>query len=319
MSISVNQNSLSADSGINRRGYFINKKSSFWNRNRDNIEGFLFITPELIFYLVFVVIPVIYGAWISLHNMDVVMVNVHFIGLQNFERIFGDANFWKTLKNTLTYTLISSPLSMALGLGVALLVNKPYRGMGIFRAIFYLPSVLSVSVIGLIWQRLYNPDFGVLASLFNAIGLKPLPWLMDPNLAMPAIVITSLWWGLGFPMLIFLAGLQDIPRELYESAKLDGAGGWNLFRYITIPGLHRQMLFVMVMTLISSFQVFGQVFVMTNGGPGGHTRTLIMYIYETSFTNWQLGYGSAMAYALFIIMFGLSLFQLRLMTSNTES
>jgi multiple sugar transport system permease protein len=290
----------------------------FWLRNRDTIQGYLFLSPQLLFYIAFLVIPIFYGAWIALHRWDVVGTTRVFVGLSNFQRIPSDENFVSSLKNTLIFTLGAGPMSILIGLLVALAVNKPYRGMGLYRTLFYLPSVLSVTVVGLVWLKVYNPEYGILAHVFRSLGLTPLRWLMEPSLAMPAIVITSLWWGVGFPMLVFLAGLQDIPQELYEAAKLDGAGTWALFRHITIPGLQRAFLFIFVMTTLGSFQVFGQVYVMTGGGPGGYTRTLVMHIYETSFKYWQLGYGSAMAYVLFFLMFGLSLIQLRLMTSSVE-
>jgi multiple sugar transport system permease protein len=301
-----------------KREAMMRRWERFWLRNRDTIQGYLFLSPQLLFYVIFLVVPIFYGAWIALHRWDVVGTTRVFTGLANFQRIFEDEDFASSLKNTLIFTVGAGPLSILLGLLVALAVNKPYRGMGIYRTLFYLPSVLSVAVVGLVWQRVYNPEYGILAHLFRSLGLTPLRWLMEPSLAMPAIVITSLWWGVGFPMLVFLAGLQDIPQELYEAAKLDGAGTWALFRHITIPGLQRAFLFIFVMTTLGSFQVFGQVYIMTGGGPGGHTRTLVMRIYEMSFEYWQLGYGSAMAYVLFFLMFGLSLMQLRLMTSSVE-
>lgn len=283
----------------------------WWRSTRDTVQGYLFLAPFLFFYAVFLIWPLIQGFWISLHNWELIGTNISFIGLNNYARLLSDNIFWDSLRHTVYFVVLAVPFLVALGLFFALLINRPYAGMGVFRALLYLPSVLSVAVITTIWVRIYEPNFGLLANWFNDLGLTPLNWLRDINLAMPAIVIATIWWSVGGNMLLFLAGLQDIPRELYEAGELDGARPWQLFRHITIPALRRTFTIATIVTVIGSLQVFGQVFAMTRGGPIGTTRTLVMYIYETSFRDWQLGYGSALAYTLFILIFILSMIQLR--------
>ncbi len=288
----------------------------WWRTARDTVEGYAFLSPFLLFYLVFLVYAVMYGLYISLHHWDLVGTDVVYVGADNYRVMLGDQYFWKSLWNTVYFVVLSGPVMVALGLLLALLLNRPYTGIGIFRTLLYLPCVFSVSVVTTIWVRIYEPNYGLLANWFRGLGLTPLYYLRDIHLAMPAITVTSIWWSIGGNMVIFLAGLQDVAPELYEAAMLDGAGRWRLFRHITIPGLRRTITFVTVMQVISSFQLFGQVWNMTQGGPLGVTRSLVMYAYERAFRDWQLGYGSALAYALFAVMFGLSLLQLRLFTRS---
>lgn len=286
---------------------------------RDTLHGYLFLVPFFFFYLIFLVYPAIQGFWISLHQWDLLGTNTRFVGLANYQRLVRDGVFWNSLGHTLYFVLLSGPTLLALGLGLALLINRPYRGMGVFRMLFYLPAVLSVSVITTIWLKIYDPNYGLLANLWQGLGLGQLPYVLQHvQLAMPAVALTTVWWSVGTNMVLFLAGLQDIPPQLYEAAKLDGANRWAAFRHITLPALRRTMTFATIIQVIASIQVFGQVYNLTQGGPIGKTRTLVMYIYETSFRDYQLGYGSALAYALFLIMFVLSLIQLRFFTLSDE-
>ena len=225
---------------------------------------------------------------------------------------WNDAIFWSSLGNTIEFVLLSTPLIVGIGLLLALVLNGTGRFTGVFRTIFFAPYVFSVSVLTLIFGFLLNPDRGILAAFLANFGVEPIPWLTDPDLAMPAIVMATLWWTVGFNMVLFLAGLQDIDPSLYEAADLDGAGTWAKFRYITLPGLQRTMLLVVILQVIASFQIFGQVFIMTRGGPGGATRVLIQHIYESGFRDFDLGYASAMSIFLFLLMFVISFFQFRL-------
>jgi multiple sugar transport system permease protein len=187
--------------------------------------------------------------------------------------------------------------------------------MGIFRALFYLSAVLSVSVVTTVWLKVFDPNYGLIADLFQALHLgQPLYVFQDPIWAMPAVALVTVWWTVGTNIILFLAGLQDVPPELYEAARMDGANRWCLFLHITLPALRRTIAFASIIQLIASMQVFGQVYNTTQGGPMGETTTLVMYIYQTSFQNFNLGYGSALSFALFIIMFVLSLMQLRVFT-----
>ncbi|MFN2483680.1 MAG: carbohydrate ABC transporter permease [Candidatus Limnocylindria bacterium] len=282
-----------------------------WRRNRDTVAGWVFLTPFLVFYLVFLIYPVFQGFWISLHHWELVGTDIRWIGFENYRRLLGDETFWSSLAHTGYFVLLTGPVLIFFALVLALLLNRAMRGIGLWRTFLYLPVVFSVSVLTTIWLKLYDPNYGLLAALWSALGLEPIHWLQSYELAMPAVAIASIWWSVGTAMVIFLAGLQDIHPSLYEAARIDGAGRWALFRYITVPGLRRTFTFVVIIQVIGLMQVFGQVFNMTRGGPTGTTRTLVMHIYETAFRDWQLGYGSAMSFVLFGILFVLSLIQLR--------
>lgn len=229
-----------------------------------------------------------------------------------------DAQFWNSLGNTIQFVLLSTPLIVIIGLLMALAINNSRRITGVFRTVFFAPYVFSVAGLTLIWGFLLNPQSGILAAALEAVGIEPIPWLTDPNLAMPAIVITTLWWTVGFNMVLFLAGLQDIDPTIYEAAEIDGASWFQQFWNITIPGLRRTLLLVIVLQIIASFQIFGQVFIMTRGGPGGATRVLIQHIYENGFRDFNLGYASAMSIFLFIVMFIVSYFQFQIGDEDNE-
>ncbi len=227
-----------------------------------------------------------------------------------------DAQFWNSLGNTIQFVILSTPLIVAIGLLMAMAINNSRRITGAFRTIFFAPYVFSVAGLTLIWGFLLNPQSGILAAALESLGIEPIPWLTDPNLAMPAIVIATLWWTVGFNMVLFLAGLQDIDPTLYEAADIDGASSFDKFWNITIPGLQRTLLLVIVLQIIASFQIFGQVFIMTRGGPGGATRVLIQHIYESGFRDFDLGYASAMSIFLFVVMFIVSYFQFQIGEEN---
>jgi len=229
---------------------------------------------------------------------------------------WNDADFWVALRNTLVFTAISTPLLIALGLGLALLLHNQRRARGIYRAAFFLPYVLPISAVTLIWSYLLNPDRGLLGGLLGKFGLHGIAFLSDPHLAMPAIIATTVWWSVGFNLVLFLAGLQDIEPSLHEAASLDGAGHWQRFRHITYPGLRHVTLLVTITQLIASFQIFGQVFIMTKGGPGTATKVLIQHIYETGFKRYQLGYAAALSVFLFVVMACVSAIQFRLTTKD---
>lgn len=229
---------------------------------------------------------------------------------------WNDSDFWVSLRNTLVFTLISTPLLIAVGLGMALLLHNQRKGRGVYRAAFFLPYVLPISAVTLIWSYLLNPDRGLIAGFLGWFGIKGIAFLSDPNLAMPAIIATTVWWSVGFNLVLFLAGLQDIEPSLYEAAELDGAGYWQRFRHITYPGLQHVTLLVTITQLIASFQIFGQVFIMTKGGPGTATQVVIQHIYETGFKKYQLGYAAALSVFLFVVMAAVSAIQFRLTTKD---
>ncbi len=279
---------------------------------QEAIVGVLFITPFIILYLIFNFLPILQGFWISLHNWDVIGTNITFIGLRNYEILFQkDKLFWSSLEHTIFFALLAGPGLIVTGLALALMLNQRIRGIGIFRTIFYMPNILSVTVVGLVFARVFAPgERGFVNAVLSSIDLRPVPWFLDQASAMPTIAITKVWWSVGFNMLIFLAGLQDIPQALYDAARVDGGGRWPLFRHITLPGLRRPMLFVIVLQVIASVQVFPLIDVLTGGGPAGSTRPLVMYLFERSFDYWQLGYGSAIAFVMFIFLFTVSISQL---------
>ncbi|MEP6650453.1 MAG: sugar ABC transporter permease [Lapillicoccus sp.] len=229
---------------------------------------------------------------------------------------WNDSDFWVSVRNTVVFTFISTPLLIGIGLAMALVLNNQRRGRGVYRAAFFLPYVLPISAVTLIWSYLLNPDRGLIAGFLGWFGIKGIAFLSDPNLAMPAIIATTVWWSVGFNLVLFLAGLQDIEPSLYEAAELDGAGYWQRFRHITYPGLSHVTLLVAVTQLIASFQIFGQVFIMTKGGPGTATQVVIQHIYETGFKKYQLGYAAALSVFLFVVMAAVSGIQFRLTSKD---
>jgi multiple sugar transport system permease protein len=225
-------------------------------------------------------------------------------------RRWGDELFRTAVKNTLYFVALSTPVIVIVGLLLAVALNRPWPIMGLFRTVFFSSYIFSVSVVTLIWVMVLSPRQGILAHFMEIFGAEPISWLTDKDLAMPAIVITTLWWTVGFNMILFLAGLQDIPAEVYESAKLDGAGPVVTFFRMTLPLLKRTTIAVVVLQVMFSFQIFGQVYLMTRGGPAGATRVLVLEIYQTGFRDWMLGYASAMSMVLFVFMLGTSIVQI---------
>ena len=225
---------------------------------------------------------------------------------------WNDRRFWPIVGNTIVFVLGTVPTITALALLIAVVLNREGVWPSILRTTFFLSQVLSVTVVTLIWQLMYSPSQGILANVFRSLGLEPITWITNPNLAMPAIIIATVWWSLGFAMVLFIAGLQEIPNERYEAARLDGANSWQMFRWITLPGISRTLTLVVVFEIILHFQVFGQSHLITNGGPNDATQTLVRYIYQTAFRDSQLGYASALAIFLFAIMMIFSFLQMRL-------
>jgi multiple sugar transport system permease protein len=220
-----------------------------------------------------------------------------------------DAQFWLSFSNTLLFVALSTPTIVGVGLGLALALNRRSRLTGLLRAMFFAPYVLSVAVLTLIWAFMLNPSLGLVGVVGDWFGANPINVLNSTTWAMPAIVLATLWWTVGFNMVLFLAGLQDIDQQQYEAASIDGAGPFQVFRHITLPGLQRTIRLVVVLQVIYSFQIFGQVFIMTRGGPDGATRVLIQHIFERGFRDFQLGYASAMSIFLFLVIIAVSVVQ----------
>lgn len=291
----------------------------FIYRHRDTLNGYAFLLPFLAVYFAFLIFPLLRGVWISLHDWDLLIGNLGWAGIDNYTRMFTrDDTFWISVGNTLQFVFLSTIPLVSLGLLIAVALNRPLPLMGVFRTVFFSSYVLSISVVTLIWFMLLNPNRGILASFFQFLGLEPIAWLNDVNLAMPAIVVTSVWWTMGFNVVLFLAGLQDIPRAIYEAAEIDGASVMARFFQITLPMLRRTIVLVIILQIIASFQIFGQVFLMTRGGPSGTTRVLVQHIYERGFRGFELGYGSAMSMFLFAVMLTISLVQIYIGSRGDE-
>jgi len=277
---------------------------------RQAIAGYLFVAPALVIFLVFTILPIGIAFFLSFTNYDV-FTKMDWIGSANYSDVFQDELFWRALANTFWYTAGSVPLSMAIGLGLALLLNQKLRGLGFYRTVYYVPVVTSMVAVAMIWIQLFDPLYGVVSNLVESVGVKGIDWLGDPNLAMPSIIAVSVWKVIGWNMLIYLAGLQGIPEYLKEAAAIDGAGRWHTFSRITLPLLAPTTFFILVTSLIGAFQVFDQVYVMTGGGPANATTTLVHQIYNAAFKALDMGYAAAMSFVLFGIILVVSLVSMK--------
>ncbi len=275
------------------------------------LTGYAFILPDLIGLLVFVIGPIGYALYISLHDWNA-LSPMRFNGLANYQKLMNDPNFWRSLRITAIYTAVYVPLLYVISLGLALLVTQRLPFIQFFRTLFFIPVVLSLVVSSLMWKYIFDERSGLLNYLIGLFGFQPQAWLGSVELALPAIIIVSIWIQMGYFMVIFVAGLQDIPALYYDAAKIDGANAFQTFWHVTRPLLNPTSLFVIVISLIGSFQVFDQIWIMTRGGPAGATQVTVVYIYQQAFQFLNLGYGSAMAFALFLIILLFSLVQFRL-------
>ena len=288
-------------------------KRSGGRRQQGQWVAWLFLAPYLVLFTVFVIVPILLGIWISLHDWDFTLPGKPFVGLSNYKDLFHSDSvtftpFWHAMRATGIFTVFSVPLLLVIPLAVALVMNQNFRGRNVFRSIFFAPYVLGVAVVGILWRFLLDANIGVVNSLMGAIGLPDhTPWLSSIPEAWIALVGVTVWWTLGFNAVIFLAGLQDVPRDLYEAAKVDGAGAWGRFRHVTLPGLRSVTIFVLMITIIASANMFGQSFIMTNGAPGQSTRTAIFYIAETGLQNFQMGSAAAASWILTLALMLVSL------------
>lgn len=263
----------------------------------------IFLGPSLAGTLIFAIGPIFAAFALSFTDWDL-LTPANFVGLSNFRRMFGDAEFWATLWHTVSFLLGYVPLVLLSGLCVALLMNQRLPARSIFRAMYFLPVVTSWVAVALVWKWLFNPTFGLVNTLLGFVGITGPSWLFDPNWAMSAIVLTSVWKDTGFVMIILLAALQGIPREYEEAASIDGATPFQRLLHVKIPLLSPALFFALSISLINSFQVFDQVYVMTNGGPAGATTVLVERIVANAFSYSRMGYSSAMSMVLFVLIFG---------------
>ena len=284
---------------------------------RENLEGYLFISPWILGMVLFALGPILASFGLAFTRWNL-FTEPEYVGWANFQKLAHDPLFYKSVFNTIYYTVFAVPLGLVLALGLAMLVNHRLRGVNFFRTAFFLPNVVAGIAMLLLWKWLFDPNFGLinlfldwtgLMVVFEWIGIGRPQWISSRTGAMPGMIFMSIW-GLGGSMMIFLAGLQNIPRELIEAAELDGAGPWKRFRYVTLPLLTPTIFFLMMVGVIASLQIFNQAYVMTQGGPAHATLFYVLYLFQTAFERFQMGYACAMALVLFIITLIVSLIQL---------
>ena len=289
-------------------------KTPEWRAGR---AGWLFIAPAITLIAVFFFLPVGASLLLSITDFDLYAVanpsNVRIVGARNYIDLLHNPTFWLALKNTFYFALIGGPLTVATSLGAALLVNaKVVRFKTFFRTVYFLPFVTTLVAVAIVWRYLYHPQYGFLNYALGAVGIHPVDWLGDPRWAMPAIILLAVWKNFGYNMLIFIAGLQAVPEDLYEAAALDGAGAVRQFWHVTLPNLAPTFFFVGVVTMIGYFQLFAEPYVMTAGGPLGATTSLVLFMYEEGFRWWRLGVAASIAFLLFLIILVWTAIQLRL-------
>ncbi|HEX2910722.1 MAG TPA: sugar ABC transporter permease [Chloroflexia bacterium] len=267
-----------------------------------------FVGPHLLGMLVFLVIPIVASLALSFAEWDL-LTPLRWIGLDNYTALFSSADFWAALQHTFFFIIGYLPLVLVLGLGLALLMNRKLRGIIFFRTAFFMPVVSAWVAVALLWKWLLNPRYGLVNYLLSLVGIQGPGWMFDPNWAMPSIILASVWKDLGFVMMLLLAGLQAIPLEYEEAARIDGAGPFNLLRRVTLPLLSPTIFFVVIISLVNSFQVFQQVYVMTRGGPAGASQVLVGDIVDNAFSYSKFGYASAESWVLFALIFAVTVFQ----------
>jgi multiple sugar transport system permease protein len=286
---------------------------------RKNWSAYAFLLPGLIHFLIFTLFAVSFAFYISFHEWNIIRPDKPYVGLDNYLRLFDDPRFIRSVINTFTF-MIGVPLYLISGLAVALLLNTKVRGQALFRTMFYLPVITPLVVSAIIWKWVYQGNYGLLNYYLLELGIikERIFWLADPNLALPALIIMGIWGATGNSMVIYLAGLQSIPEEMYDAAKVDGASAWQRLLYITIPLLRPTTFFLLITGIIEAFQLFTQVFIMTNGGPLNRTETIAYYLYINAFRELDMGYASAMAFALFALIFGFTLIQWKYARGDVE-
>jgi multiple sugar transport system permease protein len=281
--------------------------------------AWLSLAPALFFFTLFVGFPVVYSFVLSFEDWNMTSPVSHWVGLANYQALLGDETFLRSLLQTTIFTAAITTVVVIFSLGMALLINLRLRFIKVYRTVLYLPAVTSLVAIGIVWVWLFDPQYGLINQLLRAIGLEGPLWLADPGVALLALVITAAWRNIGYFATIFLAGLQGIDVQYYEAARIDGAGPWACFWGITLPLLRPTVLFVVVMSVILSFQVFALVYVMTAGGPAGSTSVIVFYLYQQAFTYFRMGYASAVGYVLFVIIFVLTLLQFKFFGKQVDA
>jgi len=282
-----------------------------------NTAAWFFLAPALLLITVFFFVPVVASLILSVTDFDIYGIanpsNTRFVGLRNYQKLLSTPDFWNALKNTFYFAFVGGPLTIAVSLGAALLLNsKLVRFKGFFRTIYFTPFVTTLVAVAIVWRYLYHTRYGLFNYGLGKLGIAPIDWLGDPHWAMPAIILMAVWKSFGYNMLIFIAGLQAIPEELYDAAEIDGAGPFRRFFSITLPMLTPTLVFISVITMIGYFQLFAEPYVMTQGGPLRSTTSVVLLMYEEGFRWWRMGYAAAVAFVLFIVILIATLLQFRL-------
>jgi ABC-type sugar transport system permease subunit len=276
------------------------------------LQGYLFLSPALVGLIVFVLGPMLYAFGLSFVRWDLIRPNPRFVGLDNYATVLTSPEFWRALWVTVAYTLGTVPPAMAIGLALAMLLDRQLPARGVFRAICFIPSITSLVAVAVVWAWIFHPDFGLLNAGLRMVGITGSRWLGSPRDALSALMVVAIWRHVGYDMVIFLAGLQTIPRDLLEAATVDGAGRWQRFRSVIWPLLAPTTLFVLVISVIDSFQSFTTIDALTQGGPAGATTVLLYHLYEVAFVKFEMGRASAIAYVTFALIMALTALQLRI-------
>jgi multiple sugar transport system permease protein len=297
----------------------LNRRIAERSRNlKALLIGAAFLSPTLVVFSVFVIFPVVFSFFLSFHKWNMFGTGTEFVGFDNYRAILTNPEFWSVLRNTAFYTFGTVPLNMVVALAAAFVLNKEIIGRRILRTCFFIPVIMSPVAAAVIWRWVYEPNFGLLNYGLSLIGIPGVNWLNDPTAAMFALIGMGVWKSFGVNMVLFAAGLQGIPEQYYEAAQIDGAGPWRQFWNITVPLLSPTTFFILVMSVIGSFQVFDTVYVLTSGGPLGSTKVLVFYLYEYAFKYFEMGYASAVAYLLFALVFVLTLVQVKYMKGGAH-
>lgn len=270
------------------------------HRQREAIAGYLFILPWIVGFLALTLGPIIASLYFSFTNYQLVKPPV-WTGLANYERLINDTLFWKSMRVTATYVAVSVPVGLVLSFGVALLMNQRVKGIGFWRTVFYLPNLIPLVASTMLWLWIFNPEYGLLNGALERIGINGPLWLQSQQWALPSLIIMNLW-TVGGSTLIYLAGLQGIPSDLYEAVEVDGGGAWAKLWAVTVPQMTPVIFYNLILGLIAGFQVFAQPLIMTGGGPRYSTMFVVLYLYQNAFSNFRMGYASAIAWALFLVI-----------------
>lgn len=293
-------------------------KSSFSYRRKMLFMPFLFLIPAFLLYAVFFVYPFLYTFLLSFQQWSMISPERTFVGLSNYAALIHDEVFWKSLRNTFFYLLMTIPASMGIGLGLALLIENLRRGRTMYRFIFYLPVVSSIAVIAIIWSMMYDYQSGIINKLLALFGVDGLNWLSDSSTALWAVAIVGIWKSFGYEMLLYISGLKAIDKGLYEAAAIDGAGRWRRLVHLTLPLLSPITLFIIIMSVISSFQNFALIKIMTNGGPNNSSNVLVYQLYQEAFQFFSIGKAAAISMILFVIVLLITATHLRLSRSTVH-